>query len=47
MIIQRETNMTPGISKKHLLSLSFVGATMPPRDPNDDEPTVIREPDED
>jgi len=33
MIIQRETNMTPGISKKHLLSLSFVGATMPPRDP--------------
>ena len=29
--------MTPGISKKHLLSLSFVGATMPPRDPNDDE----------
>ena len=37
MIIQRETNMTPGISKKHLLSLSFVGATMPPRDPNDDE----------
>ena len=34
---QRETNMTPGISGSILSWLSFVCATMPPRDPNDDE----------
>ena len=29
--------MTPGISESILSRLSFVDATMPPRDPNDDE----------
>jgi hypothetical protein len=37
MIIQRETNVTPGISESIFSRLSFVGDTMPPRDPNDDE----------
>ena len=37
MIIQRETNMTPGISESISSRLSFVGDTMPPRDPHDDE----------
>jgi hypothetical protein len=37
MIIQRETNMTPGILESISSRLSFVGDTMPPRDPNDDE----------
>ena len=33
MIIQRETNMTPGISESIFSRLSFVGDTMPPRTP--------------
>jgi hypothetical protein len=35
--IQREANMTPGISESVFSWLSLVGATVPPRDPNDDE----------
>jgi hypothetical protein len=37
MIIQWETNRTSGISESIFPRLSFVGATMPLRDPNDDE----------
>jgi hypothetical protein len=35
--IQREANMTPGISESIFSWLRLVGIAVPPRDPNDDE----------
>jgi hypothetical protein len=35
--VQWEANMTPGASESIFARLSLVGATVPPRDPNDDE----------
>ena len=35
--IQREANMTPGISESIFPWLSLVGAAVPPRDPDDDQ----------
>ena len=35
--IQREANMTPGISESIFPWLSLVGAAVPPRDPDEDE----------
>ncbi len=45
--IQREANMTPGISESIFSWLSLVDAAVPPRDPNDDEDEVDEEDDGD
>jgi hypothetical protein len=37
LTIQRETNVTRGMSGSIFSWLSLVGAAVPPRDPNDDE----------